>query len=142
MAMETALTADPLGVSASIVVAVERQPVAVQAQGVALIVIPPLQQAEGVLILGVTAGDDDAQGIQVVVDVAQDLVEPLPGVADHLSDGEVGEAVEQVFETGDGLQVVVAVGGDEGTGDRPVGEQSIVHDVEALGLVAEMILTP
>jgi hypothetical protein len=66
----------------------------------------------------------------------------LTGVAGHLADGEVGEAVEQVAEAGNGLQVVVAVGGDEGTGDRSVGEEPIVHDVEALGLVAEVILTP
>jgi len=36
--------------------------------------------------------------------------------------------------------VIVAIGGDEGTGDRPQGEEAVVHDVEGLGLVAKVVL--
>ena len=36
--------------------------------------------------------------------------------------------------------MVVTVGGDEGTWERPEGEEAIIDDVEALGLVAEVVL--
>jgi hypothetical protein len=36
--------------------------------------------------------------------------------------------------------VIVPVGGDEGAGDRPQGKEPIVDDIEASGLVAEVVL--
>jgi hypothetical protein len=62
-----------------------------------------------VVVLGMAARDDDAQGFQIIVDVVQDLVEAFTGIGDHLAGGEVGEAAEQVFEAGEGLQWAHAV---------------------------------
>jgi len=35
-----------------------------------------------------------------------------------------------------------AVGGDERAGEGPEGDEAVVHDVEGLGLVAEVVLAP
>ena len=78
--------------------------------------------------------------MQVRVDVGEDALMPFPGVAEHFADGEIGEAQVQVLEAWDGQQVVVAVGGGERAGDRPEGEETVIHDVEGFGFVAEVML--
>ena len=103
-------------------------------------VISPFQTNERVVILGVTAGDDDSQSLQVVVNETQDIVKALTGISDDLTNGEVGKATLQVLEAGDGLQVVVSIGGNEGAGDGPIGKEPIIYDVKALRLVAKMVL--
>ena len=85
---------------------------------------------------------DGAQGFEVVVDEEEHLVEALASIPQHLADVQFGEAMTEVFEAGDGLEVVVVVGGDEGAGQRPEGEEAVIHDVEGLGFVAEVVLTP
>ena len=78
--------------------------------------------------------------MQVGVDIAQDVLMAFPGIAEDFADGEVGEAAAQVLEARDGEQVIVAVGRGEGAGDRPEGEEAVIHDVEGFGLVAEVVL--
>jgi len=85
---------------------------------------------------------DGAQGFEIVVDEEEHLVEAFASIPQHLADLQFGEAVTEVFDTRDGLEVVVAVGGDEGAGQGPEGEQAVVHDVEGLSLVAEVVLAP
>jgi len=46
----------------------------------------------------------------------------------------------QVLEARNGLQMVVAIGGNERARDGPVGEETIIDDVEPLGLVAKVML--
>ena len=38
--------------------------------------------------------------------------------------------------------MIIAIGRDEGTTERPVREEAIVQDVEGLGLIAEVVFAP
>ena len=136
---QAALAADPLAVAPLIVVAVEVEAIAVGTKRVASGIIAALQAGEGVFISGVMTELDGAQCPQVVVDKEQDLVEALAGIADEFTDSEVRETSAQMVEAGDGLEVIVPVGGDEGTGDGPQGKEPIVDDIEASGLVAKVV---
>jgi hypothetical protein len=100
---KAALAADPLAVTASVVVTVEIEPVTVQAQGVALGVILSFQTGEGLLVLGVVTDFDGPQGSQFVVDEPQDLVVALPSITDDLTDLKMGKTALQVLQPGDGL---------------------------------------
>ncbi len=83
---------------------------------------------------------DQAHGLQVAVDVAQDLVVALARIAQHLADPEAREAATQVLQARDGLQMVVAVGGYIGAEQRPESEQAVIQHVAGLALVAEVVL--
>jgi len=102
---KAALTANPLAVATLIVVSIEVETVAVGAEGIAQGVIAALQAGEGIFVGGVTAQLDGAQGLQVVVDKEQDIVEAFPSVADQFTDREMREATSQTLEAGDGLEV-------------------------------------
>jgi hypothetical protein len=110
-----------------------------QTERVALFVVAPTQTGEGILIAGMAARDDGAQGFQFLVNEAEDVIEAFSSVADDLIDKEVRKTVLQVSEAGDGLEMIVPIGGDEGARQGPVGEQTVVNDVKALGLVAKVM---
>ena len=138
--MDTFLSADIFGGMVGEVVAVAGEAKAEGAQGDAVLVVAALQADEWlVVIFGMTEANG-AQGMPVRVDAAQDIVETFCGIAEILADGEVGEALVQVFEPRQGEQVVVAVGGSQGAGDGPEGKETVVEDVEGFGLVAEVML--
>ena len=69
------------------------------------------------------------------------MVKGLAGISGDFADSQVGKAAAQVIKAWDGLQVVVAVGSDEGAGDGPVGKETVIKDIEGFGLVAEVVLT-
>jgi hypothetical protein len=119
--------------------------VAVQAEAMgtergAVFIETPLQTGEGVLITLGMAQLDGTESLEVLVDKGEDLIEAFTGIAEDLVDGERGEAFEQLLETGNGEQVVVAVGGGERAAQRPEGEETVIDDVEGLGLGASMAL--
>jgi hypothetical protein len=86
------------------------------------------------------ADANGAQSLEFRVHITQDGFEPFPGIAENFANGEGGEAVAQVCETGQSEQVVIAVCGHQGSGDGPEGEETVVEDVEGFGLVAEVVL--
>ena len=137
---DAALAAEPLAAVTFIVVAIEGHAVAVWAQGVALPIVSPTQAGEDLLVDVVVAQADGAQGVQVVVDEREDLVVSLASVGQDLTDAQTWEAAPEVLESGQSLQVVVAVGGDEGTRKGPESGQAVVDDVERFGLVAKVML--
>jgi hypothetical protein len=134
------LVADPLGGLALVVVAVAGEAVAEGTEWDAVLIVAALQAGEGLVIAVGMADADGAQGMQIGVDVAQDVVEAFASVAEDFANGETGEAAAQVLEAWDGEGVVVVVGWGEGAGDGPEGEEAVVDDVEGLGLVTEVML--
>ncbi len=96
------------------------------------------QTGERIVIPRVMAQLDGAQGFEVLVDEGQDLRIAFAGVPQHFADGESGETLQQLLKTGNGQQVVVAVGRCERTAQRPEGQQAIIDDIEGLGFVAKM----
>jgi len=76
-------------------VAVEGEAVAVRAERDAGGIIAPPQTGQRVGIGGVVAQRDGAQGPELIVDEAQDVVEPLTGIGDELADDEAGETTPQ-----------------------------------------------
>ena len=46
------------------------------------------------------------------------------------------------MESRQGLEMIVAIGRDKGTGDRPIGKQAVVNQVEGFGLVAKVMFAP
>jgi hypothetical protein len=78
--------------------------------------------------------------VQVGVDIAQDVIVALAGIGQHLADLEGWEALAQGLEAWDGLQMVVAIGCDKGSTQRPVGEQAVVERIEGLAFVTEVVL--
>lgn len=120
--------------------AVRGKEIAVGTEGSAVVVKTALEAGEGEFVIVSVADADGAQGMQVGVDVGEDVIEAFGGIAEVLADLEGGEAGAQVSQAGDGEGVVIVVGRGEGAGDGPEDEQAIVDDVEGLGLVAEVML--
>lgn len=138
---EASLATDPLAVTPPVVVTVEVEAIAEGTEGIAGSIIAALQASEGVLVSGVVAELDGAQGLEIIVDKEKDMIETLPGIADHFANSEIGKSVEQVAQARDGLKMVVAVGGDKRAGDGPKDEDAVVDDVEGLRLVAKVVLS-
>ena len=80
--------------------------------------------------------------MQIVMDKAQDLVKAFTRIADDFANLELGKATLKRLETWDGLKMVVAIGGDEGAGQDPIGKESVIQDVEGFGLVAKVMFAP
>jgi len=85
------LAADPFAVAALVIVAIERESIAVETQRVALGVIAALETRERFVIFSVSPGSDGTQSLEVVVDKAQDLFDALTGIPNHLADVEMRE---------------------------------------------------
>jgi hypothetical protein len=101
--MKATLTADPLAVASSIVVTVEGESVAIGTDGIALSVVFSFQTDQRIIVCEVTARNDDAQGLQIVVDVAQNIVKALTSVTNHFTNLEVRKTTLEILEAGDGL---------------------------------------
>jgi hypothetical protein len=121
------------------VVAVGGKEVTMGTEGGAMVIIAALEAGEGEFVILGVAEADGAQGMQVGVDVLEDIVEAFSGIAEVLADLEGREAGAQIGEARESEQVVVVVGGGEGTGDGPESEQAIIDDVEGLGFVTEVM---
>ena len=78
--------------------------------------------------------------MQILVNISEHALMPFPGVAEHFTDGEVGETQPQVLEVRNRQQVIIAVGSGERTADRPESKEAVIHDVEGFGFVAEVML--
>ena len=122
--------------------AVEGEPIAKGAEGIAQGVIAAFEARQRIIILLVMAHVNRAERMEVVMDKAQDVVKAFARIADDLANLERGKTLLERLEAGNGLKMIVAIGGDEGTGDGPIGEEAIINDVEALGFVAEVGLAP
>jgi hypothetical protein len=138
--MDTFLSADIFGGMVGEVVAVAGEAIAEGTQGDAVGVVAALQAGQGQIIAVGVAEADGAQGMPVRVDGPQDIVKAFCGIAEVLADGEAGETQVQVLESRQGEQVVVAVGGSQAAGDGPEGKETVIEDVEGLGLIAEVML--
>ena len=139
---DTTLSAEPLAVLSAVVVPVEGEMVAVRTEGLALCIIAAFQAGEGLLVAGVMADLDRAQGVEGVVDKEQDVIKAFSGIGDHFGDVEARKATKEVLKAGDGRQMVVAIGGGKGARERPKGGEAIVDDVEGLVFVAKMMFAP
>jgi hypothetical protein len=136
---EAALTTDPLAVTPLVVVAVEVEAIAGGTEWIAGDVVAALQASERVFVNSVIAQLDGTQSLQVVVNEEENVVEPLTGIANHFTDLQMGKTAEQIIEARNGLQMVVAIGGNERAGDGPKSEDAIVDDVETSGFVAKVM---
>ena len=71
--------------------------------------------------------------------ILKDFIETLPRIPEEFTDLEGGESFAQSLQTGNGQQVIIAVGRSAGTCQRPDQEEPVVDDVEGFGLVAEVM---
>ena len=83
--MQTLLAADPFSGLALVIVAIGREAIAERAEGIAMFVIPALEAGEGQIVAIGVAEADGTHGTQVLVDIAQDVVEAFPGVAQNFA---------------------------------------------------------
>jgi len=88
--------ADPLGGMTGEIVAVGGKAIAVGAERGAILVVATLQAGEGLIIVLGLAQANGAQGMQVGVDVLEDVIRAFGGIAEVLADLEAGEAGAQV----------------------------------------------
>ena len=103
------MSAEPLAVLALVVVTVERQTVTVRAERIALPIISTFseipdrgQAGECILVAGMMADLDRAQGVKGVVDKEQDFIKAFPCITDHFRDVEGRKATREVLEARDG----------------------------------------
>ncbi len=95
------LTANPLGVVALVVVAVAVQAVAMGTERGAVFIEAAAQTGERIIIPGVMAQLDGAQGFEILVDEGQDLRIAFSSIAQHFADGETrGNAAAAVGNRG------------------------------------------
>jgi hypothetical protein len=118
---------------------IEVETVTVGAKGDALLIKPAFETGERILVFSVATRDNGAQGLEMVVIKTKHIVIPFPGITQDLADLEIRETTLESFETWDGEEMVVAVGGSKGAGEWPKREKSIVKQVESLGLVAKVM---
>jgi len=81
---DASFSADPFAALAPVVVPVERQAVAVSTERMALRIIATCEASEEVLVAGVVADLDRAQGVEGMVDKEQDFIIPFSGIGKHL----------------------------------------------------------
>ncbi len=136
---DTFLAADPLGSAVLVVVAVGKHLVAQRAERIAVLVIAAFETGEGIVVAMHRQQTDGTQGLQLVMDVAQDRFVAFTGVAQEFPDLEIGEAVAQALEPGDGEQVVIDIGRSAGPGQGPELEEAIIDNTKGLGFVAEVV---
>jgi hypothetical protein len=137
----TALATNPFAVLSLIVMAVEGKSVAMGTQRCALSIIAACQTGFGVFVDRMLTQGKQTQCAQVVIDVAQNVVESLAGISGDFTDRQLWETATQILKAWDGLQMVVAVSGNEGSGDGPESEETIIEDIEGFGLVPKVMLT-
>lgn len=138
--VEALLVTNPFGGMVRVVVAVAGTAVTEWAERDAILVVAALQAGERQVITFGMADTDGTQGMQILVNVGEYGLMSLPGVAKHFANAEIGEAAEEILETGDSEQVVIVIGRGEGAGDGPERGEAIIQDVEGFGLVAEVVL--
>jgi len=108
------LAANPFAIAALIIVAVEGERIAKGAERIAQGVIAAFETRQRVIILLVMAHLNRAERMEVIMDKAQDIVKAFARIADDLANLEVGKAPLECLEAWDGLEMIVAIGGDEG----------------------------
>jgi hypothetical protein len=102
-------------------------------------IVAAFQAGEGILVAVVVTDVNRTQGLQVVIDEEQNLIKAFSCIAEHLRDLEAGKTMGKVPEARDGQQVVVAIGKGKGAGQRPESGETVINNVEGLGLVAEVV---
>ena len=135
------MATEPFTLLALVVMAVGGKGVAVRTERSALGIIATCETGSRILVDLVMAQREETECPQVVIDVAQDVVVGFAGITSDFADVEIGETAAQIVKTGNGLEMVVAVGGDEGGREGPVGEEAVIKNIEGLGFVAEMVLS-
>ena len=134
-------TADPFGGVALVVMAIAGQAVAVRTKRDSVAIVPALETGERVIIAFGVAQTDGTQSLQILVDEAQDLIIAFARIAKQFANLEARKALVQMLETGEGQQVIVAVGRGGRSSQWPDQEEPVIDDVEGFGLVPEMMLT-
>jgi len=135
----TFLSAEPLGGTVLIVMAIGEQAVAQGAERIAVLVIAALETGIGIVIAFERQQANGAQRLQLVMDVAQDRFVAFACVAQEFPDLESGEAVAQALEAGDGEQMVIDISRGAGAGQGPELEETIIDNTKGLGFVAEVV---
>jgi len=138
--MAAALATEPFAYTAFVIVTIEGEPIAMRTEGGAVAIIATLEASERIVIVGGVAEINGAEGVEFLVDEAEDVVKAFSGIAEDFTNSEFREAALDVFEAGQGLEVIIAIGWDEGARDRPVSKQAIVNEIEGLGLVPKVVL--
>jgi hypothetical protein len=119
--------------------AVAEQAIPQGAQGMALVIVAAFETGEGcVIALGVEQADG-AQGFQVIMDIAQDVLIAFTGIPQQFTDGQSWETGAPMIETREGQEVVIDIGGGAGAGERPEEEEAVIDQIEGFGLVAEAV---
>ena len=77
-----AAATDPLAVATPVIVAVEGQAIAVWAEGRALGIVPALEAGPRVVIVDLSALIDQPEGVEVIVDEGEHLVESLTRIGE------------------------------------------------------------
>ena len=90
--VQATLAANPFAIAAFVIVAVEGEPIAEEAEWIAQGVIAPFETRQRVSILFVMAHVNRTQRMQVVMDEAQDVIIALTRIADHLASGGAAAA--------------------------------------------------
>src|SRR5512141_458930 len=70
---------------------------------------------------------------------AKDFLIAFPRIAKHFTNGERGKTLAQALDARNGEQMVVAVGRGTRTRQRPDQEETIIHNIEGFGFVAEVM---
>jgi hypothetical protein len=68
-------------------VAIGREAIAERAEGIAVFVITALEAGEGQIVAIGVAEADGTHGTQVLVDIAQNVVEAFPGITQNFANG-------------------------------------------------------
>jgi hypothetical protein len=77
---------DPFAILALVIVTVEGQQIAVQAERIALGIVAPTKTSEWVVVTGVAARNDGTQGLQFLVDEDEDAIVAFSSVTNDLVD--------------------------------------------------------
>jgi len=133
------LAANPLGRAVVVIMAVAEKAIAQRAEGIAMLLIAAFEAGEGLVIAVHGEQADGAQGFQVIVDVAQDLLVAFARISQQFADLQSRETAAQLLETGDGKQVIINVGWGAGTGEGPEQKEAVIDEVEGFGFVAETV---
>lgn len=137
----TFLAANPFEALALIIMTIAGKAIAVRTERDAVLVKAALEAGVRLIIsIGVT-DPNGAQSMQIVIDKLQDFFMAFARISKQLANFERGETLVQILKTGDGEQVIIAIGWSTWTCERPDESEPVIDDVEGFGFVSEMMLS-
>ena len=139
--VQALLMAEPFGGVALVIMAIAGQAVSKRAKRGTMCIVIAFETGEWSVIALVVTEADGAGSLEIIVYVPQDIIIAFTGVAEDLTDLEGGEIETQRIKTGDGQEMIVAIGRGERAGEGPEHGEAIVDDIEGFGFVTEMMFT-